>query len=132
MKIIRYKAAPVLALILFSMLTFLATRPAAAMYVSTGELSRMCMSDDKADIHGCVNYVAGVIDYHIVMQSLGTVPTIDFCLPNDITKPQAAVIVTAYLRQQPQHAGFVAAASVPLALNKAFPCRQPVPKAKGK
>jgi len=32
------------------------------------------------------------------------------------------VLVMAYLHDSPQHDAFVAAAAVPLALNKVFPC----------
>lgn len=107
-------------------------RPVAAMYVSTSELARSCLSKKDEEVYGCVNYIAGVIDYHILMQSLGTAPTIPFCLPKDITMSQAAIIVMTYLRSAPQHDDFIAAASVPLALNKAFPCRVPAKGGKKK
>lgn len=105
-----------------------APRAASAQYVATSDLLKMCMSEDKTDMRGCVHYVAGVIDYHIMMQSLGTAPTIDFCLPQSITMPQAAVIVVAYLRQNPGHDAFIAAGSIPLAMNKVFPCKPPAKK----
>lgn len=98
-------------------------RPAQAQFVSTRELETHCLSDKKADEAACVNYIAGVIDYHVMLQSLGTAPTIDFCLPRTITKEQAAAIVMAYLSTRPQHDAFIASAAIPLALNKAFPCR---------
>ncbi|MBI1215582.1 MAG: hypothetical protein GC185_07175 [Alphaproteobacteria bacterium] len=100
-------------------------RPAQAQYVATAELERDCLSKNKEDIAACVNYVAGVIDYHVMLQSLGTAPTISFCLPANLTKEQAAVVVMAYLRTRPQHDAFIAAAAIPLALNKTFPCRDP-------
>lgn len=113
---------------LFCLLS-LAPRPAAAMYVSSAELSAACQSDKREDIYACTNYIAGVIDYHILLQSLGTQPTIDFCLPDSITMQKAAVLVMAYLKTAPQHSSFVAAASIPLALNKVFPChKQPLTK----
>lgn len=99
-------------------------RGAEAMYVSGGDLVRNCMSDKKQDIYACVHYVAGVIDYHIVMQSLGTAPTLPFCIPPSISITESAFIVLTYLRTQPQHEGFIAAMAVPMALNKAFPCKK--------
>jgi hypothetical protein len=99
-------------------------RPARAQFVATRELEHECLSKKKEDIAACVNYVAGVVDYHVMLQSLGTAPTIDFCLPASITKEQAAMIVMAYLSTRPQHDAFIASAAIPLALNKAFPCRQ--------
>ncbi len=108
--------------------------PAAAQYVMTKDLARDCLSDKRERMAGCIYYITGVIDYHFLMQSFGTAPTIDFCLPESISKEQAAVIVMAYLRTSPQNDDFIAAATIPLALNKAFPCRaeQPAHKKKKK
>jgi len=111
--------------LMLMLLLALAARPAFAMFVSSEDLARSCISNEKEDIYACTNYIAGVIDYHLLMQSLGTTPTMDFCLPEEVTMSQAAVIVMAYLRTEPQHDLFVAAATVPLALNKAFPCKKP-------
>lgn len=105
-------------------------RPAQAQFVATRELEAHCLSEKKEDEAACVNYVAGVIDYHIMLQSLGTAPTIDFCLPASITKEQAAAVVMAYLSTRPQHDAFIASAAIPLALNKAFPCRAATPRRK--
>jgi len=106
-------------------------RPAPAAYVSTADLGKLCQSNDKADINACVYYVAGVIDYHILLQSLGTAPpTLGFCLPDSLTMPQAAALVVAYLQTSAPQDGFVAASSIPLALNKVFPCAPAVPRKK--
>lgn len=104
-------------------------RPSAAMYVSGGDFVKACLSDEKHNVYSCVHYVAGVIDYHLVMQAVGTAPTLSFCIPPNISITQAAFVVLTYIRSQPQHEGFVAAMAVPLALNKAFPCKKPAPKA---
>jgi hypothetical protein len=114
-----------------AILTLASARPAAAGYVSAAELQRACLSDKKAAMSACVHYVAGVIDYHFLMQSLGTTPTIDFCLPANLSIEKAAVKVMQYLRSSPQQDGFIAAASIPLALNHAYPCAPP-PKKKTK
>lgn len=106
------------------------SRPAvAAVYVTGEELVRSCISQHKQDNTACIYYIAGVIDYHSVLQSLAIAPTIDFCMPDSISKEQAAVLVLAYMRQSPQHDAFIAATSIPLALNKVFPCRR-APKKK--
>lgn len=93
------------------------------MYMATGDLNRLCASDSRDDLYGCMHYIAGVIDYHTLMQSLGTAPTIGYCLPETLTMQQAAFAVIAYVRKMPQHADFIAASVVPLALNKLYPCR---------
>jgi hypothetical protein len=110
---------------------FCAPRGAGAMYVSGNDLVNNCMSERKQDIYACVHYVAGVIDYHTVMQSLGTAPTLPFCIPAGVSITEAAFVVLTYLRNQPQHEGFIAAMAVPMALNKKFPCKR-VPAAKRK
>ena len=118
--------------ILVTALVLLSLRPASAMFMSSADLGRMCLSDRSQDIYGCTNYIAGVIDYHALMQSFGTAPTIDFCLPESVSKQQVAVIVMAYMRTSPQNDDFVAATVVPLALNKAFPCAVAKPAVKKK
>lgn len=109
----------------------LSPRPAAAVYVSGGDLVQNCLSDKKHDVYACVHYVAGVIDYHTVMQSVGTAPTLSFCIPAGVSVSEAAYVVLRYLRSQPMQQGFVAAMSVPLALNKTYPCPKPAPKKSG-
>ena len=57
-------------------------RPAAAQYMTGGDLSKSCdAGSPSGEIYRCLGYIAGVIDYHVVMQSLGTNPSTDFCLP---------------------------------------------------
>jgi len=122
---------PIALLIILAALAFV-PRPAAAQYLMTKDLAMKCLSEKKEDMAGCIYYITGVIDYHMVMQSFGTAPTIDFCLPESISKEQAAVLVMAYLRQSPQNDDFIAASTVPLALNKVFPCRAAEPVRKKK
>jgi hypothetical protein len=101
---------------------------AQAMYLSSADLAAKCISDRSEDIHDCTSYVAGVIDYHMLLQSLGTNPTMPFCMPESVSMQQAAVIVMAFLKTAPQHDAFVAASAIPLAINKAFPCAAPKKK----
>jgi len=70
----------------------------------------------------CLGYIAGIIDYHNLMRSLGTSPTVNFCIPNQVTLGAAAARVAQYLVQQPQHDSFIAAPAVTLALYQAYPC----------
>lgn len=89
------------------------------------DLVESCAADSNAAaINRCVGYVAGVIDYHVVMQSLGTNPTTDFCLPKEMKVEEAAVSVIAYIKAHPNQAGFIAAPAVALALNALYPCRK--------
>jgi hypothetical protein len=103
-------------------------KPAAAMYVAGGDLVKSCLSERKQHVYACVHYVAGVIDYHTVMQAIGTAPTLAFCIPANVGITEAAFVVLTYLRAHPQHDAFVAAMAVPLALNKVYPCRKSAPK----
>lgn len=111
------------------LLCLAAASPAMSLYVSTEELARRCLGNRSEDISACTSYIAGVIDYHLLLQSLGTAPTIDFCLPENLSLAQASVRVMGYLQDAPQHDAFIAASAVPLALNKAFPC---APRKKGR
>ena len=122
------------ALVVLLVLAAFCLRPQAAdaQYIMTKDLARKCLSDKKEDMASCIYYVTGVIDYHTLMQSFGTAPTIDFCLPESISKEQAAVLVMAYLKTSPQNDDFIAASVVPLALNKVFPCSAAQPARKKK
>lgn len=123
------------ALAVFALVGCLAWPKAAApQYLSTSDLAYLCIGEKKEQMSACINYIAGVIDYHTLMMSFGTAPTIDFCIPESISKEKAAVVVMAYLKTSNQHDAFTAAATIPLALNKAFPCKAaaPLPRKKKK
>lgn len=114
------KVVPVVALIgLLLCMAF--SKPAQAGFVSTDDLEKSCMSGQHDQVMRCLSYIAGVIDYHILMTSFGTQPTIDFCLPDKLTLEDAGVAVMAYLRTHPAHDA-IASAVIPMALNSAFPC----------
>ena len=102
---------------------FLGSRPAAAAYVTGADLLKHCQSGKPAQIMGCMNYVAGIIDYQLMMQSLGTEPSIEFCLPADLSIEKASVVVMRYLEKSPQHQSFIAAPAVMMALQQSYPCR---------
>lgn len=101
---------------------------AAAQFMTGHELSQHCADGTQpAQVNRCLGYIAGVIDYHVVMQSLGTIPSTDFCLPADLLLEQAAIEVMAYLNRKTEQGGFIAAPAVALALNQVYPCVQSAP-----
>ena len=116
----------------FTLFMLLPQRQAAAQYVTGADLLALCTSDEPRKIYSCMNYVAGVIDYHIVMQSLGTGPTTDFCLPTNLRLEAATVTVMSYLKKSPMHQAFIAAPAVIMALTERYPCVKAPPKKKKK
>jgi hypothetical protein len=97
-------------------------QPAAAAYVTGKDLKNECRSDKADDMMGCMSYVEAVIDDQVMMQSMGTEPSVDFCLPDSLSIEKAAVTVMVYLERQPQLDDFIAAPSVAMALHDSYPC----------
>jgi hypothetical protein len=120
-------------LIVLLLLSFM-LRPhsAHAVYLTSRELTEECLATADKDTFYCLGYIAGVIDYHVMLQSLGTAPTIDFCLPPGLPVDQAAVTVLSYLRKYPQNSDFIAGPTIALALHAKFPCAAPAPRRKKK
>jgi hypothetical protein len=114
------KHVPVMAVICLCLGLY--SHPAAAAYITGNDLLAECRSDDAKDVYGCMNYVAGVIDYQVMQQSLGTEPSVDFCLPESLSIEKAAVTVMLYLEKYPQEGSFIAAPAVTMALGEAYPC----------
>lgn len=100
-------------------------------FFSARYLLELCRSDKKGReiVKGghvaCQSYISGVIDYHKLMQTLGTAPTIDFCVPNTEPMTRLQLIVWKYLAENGQHSEFVAAPAVTLALYEYYPCQAP-------
>lgn len=101
---------------------------ANAAYVTGEMLSRYCSSEKPTDMVSCANYIAGIIDYHVFMQSIGTASEYGFCLPNNITIEEVSFTVMKYLKDSPQQYAFIAAPSVIMALNKEYPCGKTIQK----
>lgn len=76
----------------------------------------------------CQAYIAGLIDYHNLLRSLGTSPSVDMCVPNTVKLADLQDIVWKYLEQNAQHDAFIAAPAVSLALFEVFPCKGAVRK----
>ena len=71
----------------------------------------------------CQAYIAGVVDYHNLLSSLGTAPSVSFCVPEDVSMNNLQIAVHRYfVKNRVEHAKFVAAPGVALALYEIFPC----------
>ena len=93
-------------------------------------LMRICESnaDGSEVIEGshtaCQSYIAGIIDYHKLLRTLGTAPSIDFCVPNTAKLNDLQSIVWRYLDKNAHHDAFNAAPAVTMALFSAYPCEK--------
>jgi hypothetical protein len=97
--------------------------PAITGALMTGKsLLSLCTSGQNADQFACQSYIAGIIDYHRLVRSLGTAPTVDFCIPENVKMADMRDKNVAYLLQHSEHHDFIAAPGVSLGLYKAFPC----------
>ncbi len=76
----------------------------------------------------CQSYIAGLVDYHNLLRSLGTAPSVDLCVPNTVKLNDLQDIVWKYLDANAQHDAFIAAPAVSLALFGVFPCKGAVRK----
>ena len=99
-------------------------RPVTAAYMTGDELSARCLSDEAKDVSACFGYVAGVIDYHLLLQSLGTSPSVEFCLPEGLSVQDAALTVIQNMKRAPLNHPFIASPAVAMALNESFPCQK--------
>ena len=104
--------------------------PVQAAQFSGQYLISMCASDDKGKEitpggHiACQAYIAGVMDYHTLLKSLGVAPSIDFCVPDNMPIASVQNKVQSYvLRNSKQHSSFIAAPGVALGLYNAYPCK---------
>lgn len=114
---------------IFVLLFLMCASPAQAARFSGDYLLQMCLSDKdgKELVPGghvaCQSYIAGVLDYHNLIRSLGTSPSVEFCVPESAGLNQLQKDVAAYLyKNKSQHGAFVAAPAVALALYNAYPC----------
>ncbi len=90
----------------------------------TGDaLAVMCSSEVERDLFSCQSYIAGIIDYHVLIKGLGTAPSVDFCIPEGVKMDDLRQIVVEYFEGNSQHSSFVASPAVALALFDVFPCQ---------
>jgi hypothetical protein len=105
-------------------------RPAHATRFSGAYLLHLCEMDKKGHElvkgghNACQSYIAGVMDYHNVLQVLKLAPKIDICVPEKVTMNQVHMIVLKYLRAHSEHDAYIAAPAVTMALYQAYPCRR--------
>lgn len=73
----------------------------------------------------CQAYIAGILDYHSVMKSLGVLPGgVDFCVPEGegLYDIQSKVMSYVY-RNKHEQGPFIASPAVTMALFNAYPCK---------
>lgn len=93
-------------------------------------LLHLCEMDKKGNeiVKGghtaCQSYIAGVLDYHNVLQSLYLAPKVDICVPQKTTMNTMHAIVLKYLRAHGEHDAYVAAPAVTMAIYQVYPCKK--------
>lgn len=104
--------------------------PSEAARFSGEDMLRACAppKEDGKDIipNGrllCQSYIAAIIDYHNFQSSVGNPPTVQYCVPKDVSLRDLQDIVYRHLYTNGQHDGFIAAPAVAMALYQAFPCK---------
>ena len=118
----------VLALAVFCM-GMMAPQAEAARF-SGAYLLQLCGLDEKGRelVAGgkiaCQAYISGVIDYHNVLRSLKVAPSVDICIPENVTSNELQLIVLNFLHENTEHDAFVAAPAVTMALYGTYPCRK--------
>ena len=110
-------------------LIFLLALPVRAAQVSGEYLLHVCGADEKGRelVEGghmtCQAYIAGVLDYHTLIRSLGTSPSVEFCVPEDVDMNTLQRKVYNYLyKNRFEHSKFIAAPAIALALYSSYPC----------
>ncbi|MGB4058246.1 MAG: Rap1a/Tai family immunity protein [Alphaproteobacteria bacterium] len=103
--------------------------PAHAARFSGEYLLNVCSSDQNGRelVPGghiaCQSYISGVMDYHNLIRSLGTAPSVDFCVPENESLNVIQSKVAMYLFQNKKiHGAFIASPAVTLALYNYYPC----------
>lgn len=109
--------------LLFVFCMIIAAPSAKAAFITGGDLLRLCRMETEEANDSCQGYVAGVVDYHNLIRSLGTAPSVDFCIPEDATIADVTDVVLNHLIEYPEHDNFIAAPAVAMALFLNFPCR---------
>lgn len=110
--------------------SFFPQAPAHAARFSGAYLLQLCDVDSrgnekvKGGATACQAYIAGVIDYHNVLQSMKIAPSVNICIPERVSSNQLQAIVLDYLKRNSQHDSFIAAPAVTMALYQVYPCRR--------
>lgn len=118
-----------LILLILLPLFFLSGKARADVQFSGVYLLHVCEMDDqgretvKGGHTACQAYIAGVVDYHRILQSMQLAPKIDICVPAKSTMNDVHKIVLDYLRKHKENDAFIAAPAVTMALYKVYPCK---------
>lgn len=112
-------------------LVFVAAPNAQAARFSGEYLLKVCSSDEdgkevmKGGYVACQAYIAGIIDYHNLIHSMGTSPSVDFCVPEEAGLNTIQKQVRSYIfKNRHQHSAFTAAPAVALGLYAYYPCKK--------
>lgn len=104
--------------------------PARAARFSGDYLLQVCAADKNGKelspgSHiACQAYIAGVMDYHSLMRSLGIAPSMDFCVPDNVGLYEVQARVASYIfRNRHEQGPFIASPGVAMALYQAYPCK---------
>jgi hypothetical protein len=96
---------------------------------SSSYLLNVCNSDEqgKEVTSGghlaCQAYIAGIIDYHDLLRSMGVAPSVDFCVPKEESMGVVQNNIVNYLRENKTQQGpFIASSAVALGLFLYYPC----------
>lgn len=112
------------------LMAFSIAPPAHAARITGAYLMQLCDKNGKGEevLPGghvaCQAYIAGVLDYHSILQSLKLAPDLNICVPDKVTLNDMHDIVLDYLKRNSQHDGFVASPAVTMALYQVYPCRK--------
>ncbi len=116
------------ALVVFS-IALMAVSSARAAQFSGDYLLQVCGVNAQGEelVEGghiaCQAYIAGVMDYHGLIRSLGTAPSVDFCVPEDMSMHEIQKNVVNCIHENHHEQGpFIASPGVALALFQAYPC----------
>ncbi len=125
--------------VLAAVLLLVSLQSAGAARFSGNYLLSMCASDKKGNemVAGghvaCQAYIAGIIDYHNFIRSMGAAPGIDFCVPEQEGLNAIQDQVTSYVyKNRKQHGDFIASPAVAMTLYAYYPCANKVPTQKYK
>lgn len=116
-------------LVLLTAFSLVPARAHAARF-SGAYLYQLCQmdKDGKETLKGghtaCQSYIAGVIDYHDMLQSMKIAPKLDICVPEKTSSAKLHAVVLEYLARNNMHDQFTAAPAVLMALYQAFPCKR--------
>lgn len=98
--------------------------------VTSSELLQWCeaglgSNSDSFDLILCTSYIIGVAEgYETTLKNIYSGRDRIICVPNNVTRGQAARVVLKYLKNNPETLHYPASYQTLVALQKAFPCKK--------